>query len=68
MRIWPELIELSRRIKFPYRIEMVHAFGKENGLVIVLNNNIGDVVKKVVIVTHESKIISFSQYQNYHML
>ena len=47
---------------------MVHAFGADNGLVVVLNNNIGDIVKKVVIVTHESKIISFSQYQNYHML
>ena len=47
---------------------MVHAFGADTGLVIVLNNNIEEVVKKVVIVTHESKIISFSQYQNYHMI
>ena len=47
---------------------MVSSFGDSSGILVVLNNNLGEVMKKIVIVTLESKIVSYSQFQNFNRM
>jgi hypothetical protein len=51
MRIWPELIETSRRVKFQSKIELVNPIGSGSGIVVVLGNQSARKQKKIIILT-----------------
>jgi hypothetical protein len=64
MKLWPDAIFLSKRIKFANQIEFVGHIGSTCGIVVILDNKLSKPTKKTVILTHESKIVSFSSYVN----
>lgn len=68
MKIWPDAIFLSKRIKFASQIECVAQMGSTSGMVVILDNKLSKPSKKTVILTHENKLVSFSSYVNFNTL
>lgn len=64
MKISAGSVLLSKRVKFPHNVEYVTQLGNSCGVLVVLDNQVSAPRRKVLILTHEDKIVSFSQYVN----